>query len=132
MKNSNFSVQIFANSELRMQLPFNFGGDYTPETKSEVIGTISRKFMRFMQMNKKWQVRNEGKTQPKILSSDALTIVFTFNGQTINTDALTSLFGAKFCFRMNKTIEKKFEHFLNDAIDLCMIDEIVDAQYICV
>ena len=126
----NFSVSILTNGEALMQLDFNFGGNYEPESKSEIIGTISKKFFRFMEMNKRWKIRTDNGFKSKISSSDALDIVINHNSEQISTEKLTALFGAKFCFRFNKTIEAKFEHFLSDAFDLCSIDEITEANHI--
>lgn len=124
MKNSTFTAQVFANNELRLSLPFNFGGDYKPETKSEVVGTIVSKFLKFMELNRRYK-------SGLLTSKDKIDFRFTNHvGEIIGTTELTSMLGIDFKFRFNKTIEAKLEQFIYDAIDFAEIDEITEAQSI--
>jgi hypothetical protein len=120
MKNS-FNAKVLVNGEVRLNIGFDFGGDYSPETKSEVIGTISAKFLKFMELNKRYK--------SNILSSkDKIDFVFEHKGKVFSTSEIGVQTNVH--FRFNKTIEQKIELFLSDAYDFGQIDEITEAKHI--
>lgn len=123
MKNSVFTCEVYTNGELRLSMPFNFGGDYQPETKTEVVGTIVAKFLHYMELNKRYKLGY-------VSSKDSVDFRFTMNGQNVGTLEFTRMLGIDFRFRFNKTIEEKLEQFIADAIDFAQIDEIKEAKYI--
>jgi len=124
MQNSIFSCEVYTNAELRLKLDFNFGGNYSPETKSEVVGTIVQKFLKYM------EVYNRYRKNKAVTSRDSIDFRFTMNGQSIGTAYISAKFGIEFRFRFNKTIEEKLEYFIADAIDFAQIDEISEAKHV--
>jgi hypothetical protein len=124
MQNSIFNCEVYTNGELRLKLDFNFGGDYSPETKKEVVGTIVQKFLKYMEMY------NRYKKNKAVTSRDCIDFRFTMNGQHIGTSEISAKFGIDFRFRFNKTIEEKLEYFIADAIDFAQVDEITEAKHI--
>lgn len=120
MQNS-FSTQVLVNGEVRLNIQFNFGGDYAPENKSEIVGTIVSKFLKFMELNKRYK--------SNIISSrDKIDFVFGHNGKTYSTTEIGVQTNVH--FRFSKTIEQKLELFISDAYDFGQIDEIVEAKYV--
>jgi hypothetical protein len=120
MKNS-FSTKVLVNGETRLNIDFNFGGDYSPENKSEIIGTIRAKFVKFMELNKRYK-------SGIISSKDKIDFVFEHKGKIYSTTEIGVQTNVH--FRFNKTIEQKIELFLSDAYDFGQFDEITDAKHI--
>jgi hypothetical protein len=121
MKTSNFNAKVLVNGEARLSMDFDFGGNYTPETKKEIIGTISAKFFKFMELQKRYKSNI-------ISSKDKIDFEFTQNGKIYSTTEIGVQTNVH--FRFNKTIEQKIELFLSDAFDFGQIDEITEAKFI--
>lgn len=121
MKNSTFNAKVLVNNEVRLSMGFDFGGDYSPENKSEIIGTIRAKFLKFMELNKRYK-------SGIISSKDKIDFVFEHKGKIYSTTEIGVQTNVH--FRFNKTIEQKIELFLSDAYDFGQFDEITDAKHI--
>jgi hypothetical protein len=121
MKNSNFNAKVLVNGEARLSIDFDFGGNYSPETKKEIVGTINAKFLKFMELNKRYK-------SGIISSKDKIDFQFTHNGKIYSTTEIGVQTNVH--FRFNKTIEQKIELFLSDAFDFGQIDEITEAKHI--
>lgn len=121
--NFRFSAKVLVNNEVRLSIDFDFGGDYTPETKSEIVGTIRAKFMRFMVLNKRYKSNI-------ISSKDRIDFQFLYGNKLYSTTEIGVQTNVH--FRFNKTIEQKIEQFIADAYDFGQVDLIEDAEHICV
>lgn len=123
MKTSNntFAAKVLVNNEVRLSIDFDFGGDYAPENKSEIVGTIRAKFIRFMELNKRYKSNI-------ISSKDRIDFQFSYGGKIYSTTEIGVQTNVH--FRFSKTIEQKIEQFIADAFDFGQIDLIEDAKYI--
>lgn len=120
MKNS-INAKVLVNGEVRLNIQFNFGGEYAPENKSEIVGTIVSKFLKFMELNRRYKSNI-------ITSRDKIDFAFSHNGRVYSTTEIGVQTNVH--FRFSKTIEQKLELFIADAYDFGQVDEITEAKHI--
>jgi hypothetical protein len=129
----NFNVIISVNGQQRFMLAFNFENEsdfLALENRAAVIGTICHKFSKFMAMNKRWKQRVDKNYVSLVPGHLGLDFEFQYNGLSINSRMVSDAFNYSFKFRLNDTIQKRMELFLNDAIELCTPDKVVSAKFI--